>query len=75
MIPIEFTRTLSTLRRLADGEHITLSDGRKIGMGKDMSIGFITAVKGRKYIINPFGLEVLHQILTEESLGLVKSDQ
>lgn len=38
---LQFARTMSVVRQLAKGKHLRLGD-IKIGMGEDMTIGFVT---------------------------------
>lgn len=38
---MQLKRTIAIIRRMGEGEHVVLPSGYRIGMGVDMSIGFM----------------------------------
>lgn len=66
-------RTLAIVRQLAQGKHLTLPSGQVIGMGKDMSIGFVMIDSDSIEHIGgllTLDLSELDQLLTEAQIGM-----
>lgn len=65
----QLNRTLSFIKRFFEGKHLTLKDGSKIGMGEDLTIGYImTNTLGAEGISPMATLDVkqLNDILNKE---------
>jgi hypothetical protein len=70
----DICRTLSIVRELSLGKTLTLPSGHTIGMGDDLSIGYImTDHKGGQFIggLATMDLKALNRILTENDIGMV----
>ncbi len=77
MINPEIARTLSIVQQLAQGQRLTLPDGQQIGMGQDMSIGFVFAkANGNAHIggLSTMDLCQLNQLLNEHDVGMAIPD-
>ena len=69
----DLTRTLSIVQQLAQGKRLTLPTNQVIGMGEDMSIGFlIQHADGEERIagLSIMDLAQLNQLLNEYNIGL-----
>ena len=74
MLSYDFGCTLAIVRELAQGKRLTLSDGLVIGMGEDMSIGFvIVGSDGSEHIagLSTMDLCQLNQLLKRYDVGMV----
>lgn len=70
MLP-DILRTLSVVKKLANGKKLHLPDGNTIAMGEDMSIGFCYIV-GNEYCISGLAtidLKQLNDILNKHEIG------
>lgn len=64
-------RTLALLRQMAQGKHLTLQNGERIGMSNTMVIGFVISIKGKDSIspLSEMTLRQLDEICEQESIG------
>lgn len=66
-------RTLSIVQQLAQGKRLTLPTGQVIGMGEDMSIGFLIQRAGGEECIaglSTMDLAQLNRLLNEYDIGM-----
>lgn len=63
-------RTCSAIRRMSEGGHITLSDGHRLAMGEDMSIGYLySSSEGDKVSpLSSLTFKELNDILNKEQI-------
>lgn len=69
----ERVRTLSIVQQLAQGKWLHLPNGQKIGMGQDMSVGFVfTMSDGAEHIggLSTMDLCQLNKLLNEHNIGM-----
>lgn len=69
----EIARTLSIVQQMAQGKRLHLPNGQKIGMGEDMSIGFvITKANGVAHIggLSTMDICQLNRLLNEHNIGM-----
>lgn len=74
VVPLNFerSRTLQIVKLLAKGKRLSLPDGTQIGMGEDMSIGFVlTGSDGVETIggLSTMDLSQLNTILNQEEIS------
>lgn len=67
----ELARTLSIVKELAMGKTLHLPDGYRIGMGQDMSIGYLHTLRGEDYVsgLATMDLAQLNHLLNEHEIG------
>lgn len=74
MPPSNVVRTLAIVRRLAEGDRLTLPDGHILAMGADMAIGYATQLSppdGDWYLslLERMDLAALDALLTQYGIG------
>ena len=74
MKQVDHVRTLSIVQQLAAGKRLTLPTGQVIGMGEDMSIGFlIQRADGEERVagLSTMDLAQLNRLLNEYDIGML----
>jgi len=69
----DVNRTLSIVRRLAEGKVLNLPNGSRIGMTEDMSIGFIMENSEGAYMVaglSTIDLKQLNALLNKHNIGM-----
>lgn len=61
----QLNRTLAIVRRLSEGEIVKLPGGQTIGMGEDMTIGFMAEYPGGEWRISGLSTIDLKQLNNE----------
>ena len=66
----QLRRTLAIIRQMADGMHLTLPNGQRIGMGEDLSIGFMFEMNGEWRVggLSTLDLKGLNEVLNENGI-------
>lgn len=64
-------RTLSIVRQMAKGRLLTLPDSHVVGMGEDMTVGFVVTIRGEEGVssISEMTLRELDELLTKADVG------
>ncbi|MCP4539459.1 MAG: hypothetical protein GY832_20165 [Chloroflexi bacterium] len=73
MLNLDVARTLAIVREMAHGKILTLSDGHRIGMGEDMTIGYMAKYPDGKEFISGLAtmdLAQLNDLLEKEGIGM-----
>lgn len=68
----QFRRTMAVLTDLFAGQQVTLADGHRIGMGIDLTVGFIlTHADGSETVggLEDLSLKQLNQLLERAGIG------
>jgi len=77
MINDDIARTLSIVRQMTQGKHLTLPNGVKIGMADDMTIGVVgTKDDGEDFVfgMSSMDLKQLNELLTKHNIGCAIPD-
>lgn len=67
----DIARTLSIVKELAMGKTLNLPDGSRIGMGTDMSIGYLYEIRGEERIagLSTMDLAQFNHLLNNFGIG------